>query len=373
MFSRLAVPRLAATVVLTCWLAACGTDTSPVAPPPADPGYRSLNVQDEASLGVTATGMMAAIGCSPVLGRPDSTAVAIPLLPGKITMYRCAGVRRGAILATAKAIRKVTAENPVWASALTGGAGGSPYYDYDHTECVWQESRPPEYGQRINDDGDLEIFVRVDAEPGMCAWLAIFRYVVPGGDGIDGPTGEWGPVGQPLPLNPQFDFPFPDSIWTSADACDHLVPGCLVKLDERQGQYFQKALDLVDPTHPTCRTALAAMRSALEAGKVFIGGESIPDGNDGEHSAITDVPVNPMTGRRHFVSMHFDQDAYRLVKERGRDGLEGFARLLLHEGMHSLLFLHPKTDGRSPPGYYSTAPFHLFNPGSSVNGCLRPR
>ncbi|MBK7596719.1 MAG: hypothetical protein IPJ11_16165 [Gemmatimonadetes bacterium] len=202
MISRLAVPRLAAVVVLTCWLTACGTDTLPVVPAPAEPGYRSLHVQDEASLGVTATGMMAGIGCTPVIGRPDSTAIALPLLAGKFKFYRCHGVRTGTLLATVKAIRAVTARNPVWASALSGGAGGSPYYEYDHTECVWQDSAPPEYGQRINDDGDFEVFVRVDAQPGSCAWLAIFTYKVPGGDGAGAPTGSWGPSGPTQPLNP---------------------------------------------------------------------------------------------------------------------------------------------------------------------------
>ncbi|MBP9899664.1 MAG: hypothetical protein KBF28_14900 [Gemmatimonadales bacterium] len=376
MISRLAVPRLAAVVVLTCWLTACGPDASPVAPTPADPGYRSLPVQDEASLGVTATGMMAAIGCTPVLGRPDSTAIALPLLAAKLKFYRCPGVRAATLLATAKAIRAVTAKNPVWASALSGGAGGSPYYEYDHTECVWQESTPPEYGQRINADGDFEIFVVVTAQPGSCAWMAIYKYKVPGGDGAGAPPGSWGPTGPTQPLNPLVppSEPLtPDSIWTAADECDHLVTGCLVKLDDRQGRYFQQALDLVDPTHPTCRTALGAMRSALEAGKVFIGSESIADGHEGDHSAITDIPVDPATGKRRFVSMHFDQDDYRRVKELGREGMEAFAQLMLHEAMHSLLFLHPKSDGQSPRGYYSTPPFNLFNPGSSANGCLRPR
>jgi len=73
------------------------------------------------------------------------------------------------------------------------------------------------------------------------------------------------------------------------------------------------------------------------------------------------------------VSMHFDQDDYRRVKELGREGMEAFARLMLHEAMHSLFFFHPKSDGQSPRGYYSTTPFNLFNPGSSANGCLRPR
>ena len=91
MLYRLALPHLA-VVALTIALAACGADTSPIVPPPADPGYRSLHVQDEASLGVTATGMMAAIGCGPVHGRPDSTAVAIPLITGKVRLYRCPGV-----------------------------------------------------------------------------------------------------------------------------------------------------------------------------------------------------------------------------------------------------------------------------------------
>lgn len=193
MYSRLAVSPRTAAVVMALWLTACGTDTLPTVPPPADPGYRSLHVQDEASLGVTATGMMAGIGCTAVRGRPDSTAVAIPLLPGTIKFYRCPGVRRATLLATAKAIKAVTANNPVWASALSGGAGGSPYYDYDHTECVWQESRPPEYGQRINADGDFEVFVMVDAQPGSCAWMAIYKYKVPDGTGTPS-TGEIGTI-----------------------------------------------------------------------------------------------------------------------------------------------------------------------------------
>ena len=204
MSSRLAVSPRAGAVLLSAWLVACGTDTLPVAPAPADPGYRSLHVQDEASLGVTATGMLAGIGCAPVQGRPDSTAVAIPLLPGTIKFYRCPGVRTATLLATAKAIRAVTARNPVWASALTGGAGGSPYYGYDHTECVWQESRPPEYGQRINADGDFEVFVVVDAQPGTCAWMAIFKYKVPGDDGTGATPGSWGPGTSPAttPMTP---------------------------------------------------------------------------------------------------------------------------------------------------------------------------
>lgn len=193
MYSRLAVFPRTAALVLTLWLTACGTDSLPTVPAPADPGYRSLHVQDEASLGVTATGMMAGIGCTPVHGRPDSTAVALPLLPGTIKFYRCPGVRAATLLTTAQAIRAVTARNPVWASALSGGAGGSPYYDYDHTECVWQESTPPEYGQRINADGDFEIFVVVDAQPGMCAWMAIFKYKVPDGTGTPS-TGEIGTI-----------------------------------------------------------------------------------------------------------------------------------------------------------------------------------
>ncbi len=371
MISRLVGPRLAATVALTCWLAACWGETLPVVPTLADPGYRSLTVQDEASLGVTATGMMTAIGCRPVTGRPDSTAVAIPLLPGKFRMYSCRSVARGALLTTAKAIAAVTARNPVWASALSGGAGGSPYYEYDHTECFWQAATPPEYGQRINEEGDFEVFVRVDPVPGMCAWVAIFRYVVPGDGGSPAPGGTGGPSLPGTPIVPPPDPMVPDSIWTAADECDHLVTGCLVKLDERQGRYFQKALALVETTHPVCRAALDAMRGALAAGKVYIGNVDIADGENNDHSALTDVPIDKTTGRRSFVSMHFDQDAYRLVKERGKAGMEAFARLMLHEGMHALLYVHPRADGRSPPGYYSTPPFDLFNPGSSVNGCLR--
>ena len=190
--------RLAAALILTTWLAACHSDPITTPWPPDAPGYRSVNVQDEAALGVTASGMMAEIGCRPLRGTPDSSTIALRLVPPRVTAFQCRGVPAERIRAAARAVRQLVLANPRWASLESeagDGGGGSGYYVYDHMECIWHAAAPPEYGERINADGDFEVYVLVEAQLGRCDWMAIFRYEAPGGDADPGTGTETLPPG----------------------------------------------------------------------------------------------------------------------------------------------------------------------------------
>lgn len=194
MHSRARPTRVAAVAFLTAWLAACGHDTLPTTFPAGDLGYRALGVQDEAALGVTASGIMADIGCRPLRGRPDSTTIAIRLVAPRVKAYQCRDVPTARIRAAVRAVRQLVLANPRWAllqSEAGDGGGGSGYYVYDHMECIWHAAAPPEYGERINADGDFEVYVLVEAQLGHCSWMAIFRYVAPGG-GSGSPSGGTG-------------------------------------------------------------------------------------------------------------------------------------------------------------------------------------
>jgi hypothetical protein len=212
MHSRARPTRVAAVALLTAWLAACGHDTLPTTVPADDTGYRALGVQDEAALGVTASGIMADIGCRPLRGRPDSATIAIRLVAPRVKAYQCRGVPTARIRAAVRAVRQMVLANPRWASVQSeagDGGGGSGYYAYDHMECIWHPAAPPEYGERINADGDFEVYVLVEAQPGYCAWMAIFRYIEPGGGADPGTDTETLP---PAPT------PAPDTCRSSRDA-----------------------------------------------------------------------------------------------------------------------------------------------------------
>jgi len=202
MHSRARPTRVAAVALLTAWLAACGHDTLPTTVPADDMGYRALGVQDEAALGVTASGLMAEIGCRPLRGSPDSSTIALRLVPPRVNAYQCRDVPTARIRAAVRAVRQMVLTNPRWASVQSeagDGGGGSGYYAYDHMECIWHPAAPPEYGERINADGDFEVYVLVEARLGRCSWMAIFRYVAPGG-GSGSPAGDpGGAPGAPQP------------------------------------------------------------------------------------------------------------------------------------------------------------------------------
>ncbi len=198
MHSRARPTRVTAVAILTTWLAACGPDTLPTSVPADDVGYRALGVQDEAALGVTASGLMAKIGCRPLMGPADSSTIAVRLAPPRIQAFQCRGVPSVRIRAAAREVRQLVLANPRWASVQSvagDGGGGSGYYAYDHMECIWHSAAPPEYGERINADGDFEVYVLVEAKPGYCDWMAIFRYVAPGGGSDGGPGTETIPQG----------------------------------------------------------------------------------------------------------------------------------------------------------------------------------
>jgi hypothetical protein len=156
MDSRARPIRAAAVAILTTWLTACGPDTVLSTVPAGDLGYRSLGVQDEAALGVTASGILADIGCRPLRGSPDSSTIAIRLVPPRVQAYQCHAVSQERIRAAVRAVRQLVLANPRWASVQSeagDGGGGSGYYVYDHIECIWHCRRSRRAASDIDHGG----------------------------------------------------------------------------------------------------------------------------------------------------------------------------------------------------------------------------
>ncbi|MDX2261162.1 MAG: hypothetical protein SFU84_05635 [Gemmatimonadales bacterium] len=266
--------RLVAALILTTWLAACDPDPLTMPPPVDDAGYRSLAVQDEAALGVTASGIMADIGCRSLRGTPDSATIAVRLVPPRVKAYQCRGVPTARIRAAARAVRQMVLANPRWASVQSeagDGGGGSGYYAYDHMECIWHPAAPPEYGERINADGDFEVYVLVEAQPGHCSWMAIFRYVAPGGGSVGAGEIGSGPIGS-LPggdLPVEYAPPLLEPFCTTFDRSR--CPG----------------IPMPAESLPTIRAAIGRIRQTGECGLIRAGLHAMDD------SRFYFVPVLP--------------------------------------------------------------------------------
>lgn len=274
MHSRARPTRVAAVAFLTAWLAACGHDSLPTTVPTDDMGYRALGVQDEAALGVTASGIMADIGCRPLRGRPDSATIAIRLVAPRVKAYQCRDVPTARIHAAVRAVRQMVLSNPHWASVQSeagDGGGGSGYYAYDHMECIWHPAAPPEYGERINADGDFEVYVLVEAQLGHCSWMAIFKYVVPGGGSVGGGETGSGPIGS-LPggdLPVEYAPPLLEPFCTTFDRSR--CPG----------------IPMPAESLPTIRAAIGRIRQTGECGLIRAGLHAMDD------SRFYFVPVLP--------------------------------------------------------------------------------
>lgn len=314
----------------TVFMAACAGDGGPTEPQVRD-------VVRGGDVGVTATSMMAAIGCSLNEGEADSSTVGVLFSPTVMKTYRCPGVPRDSILKTSDAIRALVRSGSVWASAQSEpgeGGNGSGFWVYSYAECrvVYSE----QVGIYLVQDGSgLPTIVKRVTRRAECDWVEHYIWNGPSGSNwndfpLPGEPGGGPPYTPPdtTPVPPpdttEVDESSPFPVTVQQDAYDGSVdkPDCTRPLqltaeesvwcnsfppNQTQADRINRALQRMRQKGGVCADRANLMQALLDNGGMRIFSSSVYAGDVGlsprgggttSWTAISEALVNTHYERR---------------------------------------------------------------------------